>query len=99
MKYLLLGDTYQKLFVEDDQRMYSIRYDKNSDKWVHGGTELWDNRLGFDSSEPEDSIYRYGNSDCMKEIKEISKQEAEIFIGKKINEKEITKLLNNLKFI
>ena len=99
MKYLLLGDTYQKLFVEDDQRMYSIRYDKNSDKWVHGGTELWDNRLGFDSSEPEDSIYRYGNSDCMEDIIEISKEDAEYFIGKKINEKEITKLFNNLKFI
>lgn len=99
MKYLLLGDTYQKLFVEDDQRMYSIRYDKNSDKWVHGGTELWDNRLGFDSSEPEDSIYRYGNSDCMEDIVEITKEDAEYFIGKKINEKEATKLLNNLKFI
>ena len=99
MKYLLLGDTYQKLFVEDDQRMYSIRYDKNSNQWVHGGTELWDNRLGFDSSEPEDSIYRYGNSDCMEDIIEISKEDAEYFIGKKINEKEISILLNNLKFI
>ena len=76
MKFLLLGDDYKTLYVETDDRTASLRYDKNQCKWVPGGTVLFDNRLGFDSSEPEDSIYRYGNTDCMKEIREITEQEA-----------------------
>ena len=93
MKFLLLGDNYKRLFVEDDKQLFSLRYDSKLGKWVDGGTTLLDNRVGFDPSEPEDSIYRYGNSDCMKEIKEISKEEAEAFISQKINNKELDKLL------
>ena len=82
MKYFLLGDDYKTLYVETDDQVASLRYDKNQNKWVPGGTALFDNRVGFDPSEPEDSIYRYGNTDCMKEIKEISKEEAEAFCAK-----------------
>lgn len=97
MKYLLLGDDYQTLFVEDDEGFYSLRYDINNHKWVNGGTTLLDNRIGFDPSEPEDSIYRFGNSDCMKTIREISHHEAELFISSKIDEKSLIKKLESLK--
>lgn len=85
MKYLLLGDDYKTLFIEDDEQLYSIRYDFDSGEWRPGGNELFNNRIGFDDSEPEDSPYRYGNSSCMKSITEISHEEAETFIHKKIN--------------
>ena len=95
MKFLLLGDDYKTLYVETDNQMVSLRFDKSQNKWVPGGTALFDNRVGFDPSEPEDSIYRYGNSDCMKEIKKISKEEAEAFTSQNIDEKELTFLLKN----
>lgn len=84
MKYLLLGEEHKTLFIEDDEQLYSIRYDFDSGEWRPGGNELFNNRIGFDDSEPEDSPYRYGNSSCMKSITEISHEEAETFIHKKI---------------
>ena len=99
MKYLLLGDDYKTLYVETDDQVASLRYDKNQNKWVPGGTALFDNRVGFDPSEPEDSIYRYGNTDCMKEIKEISKEEAEAFIKQKIEEKELRNILEQTIYL
>ena len=99
MKYLLLGDDYKTLYVETDDQVVSLRYDKNQNKWVPGGTALFDNRVGFDPSEPEDSIYRYGNTDCMKEIKEISKEEAEAFIKQKIEEKELRNILEQTIYL
>jgi hypothetical protein len=38
-------------------------------------------------------MYRYGNPDCMEDIKEISKEEAEKFIGKTLDEEELMSLL------
>ena len=93
MKYLLLGDDYKTLYVETDDQVASLRYDKSQNKWVPGGTALFDNRVGFDPSEPEDSIYRYGNTDCMKEIKEISKEEAEAFISTAIDDNHLREML------
>lgn len=93
MKFLLLGDDYKRLFVEDDKQLFSLRYDINSEKWVDGGMTLFDNRYGFDSSEPEGSPYRWGNGSCMEEITEITKEEAEKFINKTIDEEYIKKLL------
>ena len=84
MKFFLLGDDYKRLFVEDDEQLFSLRYDMNLGEWVDGGTTLFDNRIGFDASEPEDSPYRYGNDSCMEGIVEISKEEAETFISKPI---------------
>lgn len=94
MRYLLLGDEIKRLFVEDDKQLFSLRYDKNTDKWVDGGTTLWDNRVGFDESEPEGSPYRYGNGSCMEDIVEITKEEAENFIKKQIDEKEIAIMIH-----
>ena len=99
MKYLLLGDDYKTLYVETDDQVASLRYDKSQNKWVPGGTALFDNRVGFDPSEPEDSIYRYGNTDCMKEIKETSKEEAEAFIKQKIEEKELRDALEQTIYL
>lgn len=95
MKFLLLGDDHKRLFVEDDKQVFSLRYDKKSGKWLNGGTTLWDNRVGFDDSEPEGSPYRYGNGSCMEEIVEITKEEAEKFISEKIDEEYIKQLLNH----
>ena len=93
MKYLLVGDEDKTLFIEDDKRKRSIFYSKFKKEWLAGGDRLWRYRVGFDESEPEDSIYRYGNGSCMPDIKEITKEEAEAFIYKKIDEKEILVLL------
>ena len=97
MKYLLLGDEHKTLFIEDDEQLYSIRYDFKSGEWRLGDNELFNNRVGFDSSEPIDSPYRYGNSSCMKPIVEISHEEAEAFISKKIDEKGADRLLKQIK--
>ena len=98
MKYLLLGDDYKNLYVETDDQTASLRFDKKMKQWVSGGTALWDNRVGFDESEPEDSIYRYGNGSCMEEIKEITKVEAELFINERIDETTLEILLTNKKY-
>ena len=95
MKFLLLGDNYKRLFVEDDKQLFSLRYDKNTDKWVDGGMALFDNRYGFDDSEPEGSPYRWGNGSCMEDIVEITKEEAEAFISKSIDAAELEKLLKS----
>lgn len=95
MKYLLLGDDYKKLFIEDDKQFKSFKYDSKKEEWIPGGTELFDNRIGFDPFEPEDSPYRYGSLSCMKDIVEITKEEAESFIGKPIDEQKLMALFNN----
>ena len=94
MKYLLLGDECKTLFIEDDKGN-SIRYDAKAKQWYPGHDELWRNRVGFDSSESEDSPYRYGNSSCMETIVEITHEEAETFISEKINQEEVRKLLKH----
>ena len=93
MKYFLLGDDYKTLYVETDNQTASLRFDKKKKEWVSGGTRLWDNRVGFDESEPEDSPYRYGNGSCMEEITEITKKEAEKFISMSIDEVIISILM------
>ena len=96
MKYLLLGDENKTLFIEDDEQLYSIKYDPKSGLWYPGNNELWNNRVGFDSSEPIDSPYRYGNSGCMRPITEITREEAETFISKKIDDKFVKRLLRQI---
>ncbi len=95
MKYLLLGDEYKTLFVEDDEKQYSIKYDPKTKQWYPGGNELFNNRVGFDGSEPIDSPYRYGNSSCMRSIVEITHEEAEAFISQEINESFLDELLKH----
>lgn len=97
MKYLLLGDDYKKLFIEDDEQTTSIRFDPKEDDWVPGFSELLWARIGFDPSEPEDSPYRYGNLSCMPDIVEITHEEAEAFISQKINEAEVLDYLMWIK--
>ena len=97
MKYLLLGDEYKTLFIEDDEQQYSIKYDSQTKQWYPGGNELFNSRVGFDSSEPIDSPYRYGNSSCMLPIEEITHEEAEAFIFNEIDEKGVKKLLRQIK--
>ena len=97
MKYLLLGDEHKTLFVEDDEKQYSIKYDPQTKGWYPGGNELFNNRVGFDSSEPIDSLYRYGNSSCMRQITEITHKEAEAFISQEINESFLNELLKHMQ--
>ena len=99
MKYLLLGDDYKTLFIEDDEQQYSIKYDPQTKQWRPGSNELFDNRVGFDSSEPIDSPYRYGNSSCMLPIVEITREEAEAFISQEIDEEGAKHLLKEIKRI
>ena len=95
MKYLLLGNQYQNLYIEDDQRLYSYRYDKEKQCWVNGGTTLNEARWGYDDSEDDCSMYRYGSSTSLLDIIEISKEEAEQFINHPIDEQYLINLLNN----
>ena len=95
MKYYLVGDTTQKLFIEDEATEIAIYYHPNDNKWYEGTYILWKNRVGFDSSEPDDSPYRYGNSSCMEDIVEITELEAEQFLGRKMNEEEIMALFDD----
>lgn len=69
----------------------SLCYLKNQKIWEGRGPELMDARVGYDKFEPEDSPYKFTASN-MKDMVEISKQEAEKYIGQKINENEIIKL-------
>ena len=82
------------LYVENDNQTICLYYNKRLSKWLDGGHSLNDARVGYDPYEPEDSPYRYGCGDCLKDIKEITKEEAEQFIGKEINSKELEELLN-----
>ena len=97
MKYLLLGDEYKTLFIEDEKQQCSIKYNPKTKQWYPGGNELFSNRVGFDSSEPIDSPYRYGNSSYMRSIVEITHEEAEVFIGEEIKEKDVVNLLIEVK--
>ena len=89
MKYLLVGDDYQRLYFEDDEQTCSIRFDPRENDWIPAFSELLWARIGFDSSEPDDSLYRYGNISCMPDIIEITKEEAEAFVKQPINEDEL----------
>ena len=84
MQYLLVGDDNPTLFVEDGNNAY--RYNATEDKWIFDPSTLHNARIGFDPYEPEDSIYRYGATEYLKKIVAISKEEAEKFVGKKIDE-------------
>ena len=46
MKYLLLGDEDKTLFIEDDEQLFSIKYDSKSGIW-HPGNKLeeYNNKL------------------------------------------------------
>ena len=96
MKYLLVGDDFKRLFIEDDDG-FSTYYNQYDKIWYPGGTMLNDARVGFDSSEPEDSPYRYGNTSCMLEIVEITLEEAEKFIHQKFDKKLACKILKQIK--
>lgn len=89
MKYLLMGP---HLYVENEKNGMSVRWSSSEEKWVDGGHALFDSRVGFDPYEPEGSPYRYGNGSCMDDISEISKEEAEEFIDKKIDESHLKEL-------
>ena len=97
MKYLLIGDDDQILFIEDDEQHHCVFYSPYKKKWIPGGDRLWRYRIGFDESEPEDSFYRYGNGSCMPDIIEITKEQAEAFISKRIYEKVIHKALKHYR--
>ena len=96
MKYLLVGDDDKELFIEDVERNLSIYYNKYQNKWLYGGLKLFDARVGYDPYEPDGSPYKYGCLEYLKEIVEISKEEAEAFLEKPIDEEEIKVILNNL---
>ena len=94
MKYLLLGDESKRLFVESDNQIYSVWYNANEERWVQGKTELFDARIGYDPYEPNDSMYKYGATEYLLDIVQITKEEAEKFISKKIDEDLISTMLN-----
>ena len=67
----------------------SVKFLAKDKKWINGEHDLSDARVGFDESEPEGSPYRFGNHDCMYDLTEISKEEAERIAGCRINPMQI----------
>ena len=88
-RYFLVGDDSKTLFMEDKVSKIAIYYNAKDNKWYEGTYKLWQCRVGFDPSEPSDSIYRYGNLSYMEDIVEITESEAEQFLGRKITKEEI----------
>ncbi len=76
------------LYIEYDDYT-AVSYNFKEKKWVNGGNDLLDARVGFDESEPEGSPYRFGNPDCMYKLKEVSKEEAEAMVGCRIDPQQI----------
>lgn len=93
MKYLLVGDNYKTLYIQDDKLTKALRYNKKENKWEDGSYSLFVASTGYDDSEPEGSPYRWGSGSSLQEITYISKEEAENFICKTINEEEMKKML------
>lgn len=93
MKYLLVGDDYKTLYIQDDKGTTALRYNKKENKWEDGSYSLFVASTGYDDSEPEGSPYRWGSGSSLQEITYISKEEAEHFISKTINEQEMKKML------
>ena len=94
MKFLLLGDESKRLFVESDNQLYSVWYNTSEEKWIQGKTELFDARIGFDPYEPDDSIYKYGATEYLLDIVQITKEEAEKFISKTIDEELLATMIH-----
>jgi len=66
-----------------------VLFNLKDKKWIDGGNDLSDARVGYDESEPEGSPYRFGNADCMYHLTEITKEEAEKIVGSAINPEQI----------
>ena len=92
MNYLLVGNDYKVLYIEGVTG-HAFWYSKSRNEWMYGDGDLSAARTGFDESEPEGSPYRYGNMDMLKDIDYITKEAAEEFIGKKLNEEKLKKML------
>lgn len=53
-------------------------------EWVDDpGHKIMDHLMGFDPSEPEGSPYRFGNTDVLMEMDEISEKDAKRIIDQK----------------
>lgn len=53
-------------------------------EWVDdSGHKIMDHLMGFDPSEPERSPYRFGNTDVLMEMDEISEEDAKRIIDQK----------------
>ena len=61
--------------------------------WGPGGYQWWEWEVGFDSSEPPGSPYRYYMNANSGKFRKISKKKAEEIIQEPIDGKEIRKLL------
>lgn len=93
IRYLLVGDDEKRLFVSDKDKNRCALYDKNEDKWIYLGAKLWELSVGFDPYEPVGSPYRWGSTSYLPDMVDITKEEAETIINKKIDEEMIIKLL------
>ena len=75
-KYYLIWD--RQLGKEEDGKYYLY---ENS-KWVEDRySVIRDHLIGYDPYEDFDSPYKIGSTDVMREMKEISEEEARKFIG------------------
>ena len=91
MDYWLIGNKQKTLFIANKGGWRSYYFDVKEKTWKDGGCKVADVIHGFDSSEPADSPYAFGNFDIDFDV--ISKEEAESFIGESIDEEKFKKLL------
>ncbi len=94
MNYLVVGDDYKTLYIQDDKGTKTLRYNKKESKWEDGSYSLFVASTGYDDSEPEGSPYRWGSGSSLQDVTYISKEEAEEFLGKAIDEKDLEKLMS-----
>ena len=91
-----LKDIFEYYIIEDgpstlacqDKKFHVLEYVNNH--WiVKPDCYISDYLYGFDPSEPEGSPYRIFNNSISRLIHKITKNEAETFIGAKIDENEL----------
>lgn len=80
--YLIWGRTIAKR--EKSEEYYNDYLFRNG-KWIKDeDCIIMDHLVGFDSSEPDDSPYRFGSTSVLMEMDEISEDEAISIMNKQI---------------
>ena len=95
MNYFLLGDKRKLCYIEDEERLVCFRYDSTTDRFVASASELQDIRNGFNPF-GRDGLNVTEND---IKIKQISKEEAEAFMGRHFTQKENDTFLITIKKI
>lgn len=83
--YLIEDHTVAKRVKSDG--IHSKEYIFRNGKWIEDkDSVVMDHLYGFDPSEPKGSPYRFGNGSILREMKEISKEEAVAIMNRQMSD-------------